>query len=166
MSAFKTSTILYGSPNLISKISDKICESFAADGFETNRESLLNGSEEISLTKGGLFKKIAGLQTALKVSLTPNGNSISFQAGIGIFGQQFIPTVISMLFFWPVLLTQIWGMVQQAKLDDKALSIAQQTINEYNNLSTNSTEGKFCTNCGNRMGVSAQFCSSCGSRLP
>lgn len=57
MSAFKTSTILYSSPNLISKIGDRICEAFAADGFETTRESRLSGGEEISLTKGGLFKK-------------------------------------------------------------------------------------------------------------
>lgn len=51
------------------------------------------------------------MKTALKVNIIPNGNYIQITAGVGIFGQQAIPTVISMLFFWPVLITQISGMV-------------------------------------------------------
>jgi hypothetical protein len=54
--------------------------------------------------------------------------SIAFEAGVGIFGQQAIPTIISMFFFWPVLLTQIWGLIQQSNLDDKAAEIVEKVI--------------------------------------
>ena len=112
------------------------------------------------------------MKTALKVSIVPNGNDANFEAGIGIFGQQAIPTVISMLFFWPVLITQIWGMVQQSKLDDKALAIAEQVAASHNGFnyagattSANYSADKFCTGCGARITTPAKFCPNCGKAL-
>lgn len=173
MGAFNTRTILNGNPSLIPTIADRICQIFSLDGYEINRENLMNGGVDISITKGGMFKAIIGMKTALKITLVPQNNSISFEAGVGIFGQQVIPTVISMLFFWPVLLTQIWGLVQQSNLDDKALDIAQTVINEnrgntYANYSTQTPPpvqgtAKFCTNCGSKLPDDARFCSNCGS---
>ena len=89
-------------------------------------------------------------------------------AGVGIWGQQAIPTVISMLFFWPVLITQIWGMVEQSKLDDKALDIARDVIYMSNAKSAGSNAGsnhKFCTNCGTENSETAKFCNECGKLL-
>ena len=83
-----------------------------------------------------MFKAVLGLKSALKVSLIPKDNAIAFEAGIGIFGQQAIPTIISMLFFWPVLITQIWGIVQQSKLDDKALEIAEEVLKNRDSFTT------------------------------
>lgn len=106
------------------------------------------------------------MRTALKVILIPSDNGISFEAGIGIFGQQFLPTVISMLFAWPVLLTQMWGIVQQSKLDDEALAIANSVISEVKTYTpTNISTFKFCTECGTRLVSDAKFCSNCGSKL-
>lgn len=173
MSAFNTKTILNGNPSLIPLIADRICQSFAADGYEINRDNLMSGGVDISVTKGGVFKAIVGMKTALKITLIPQNNSISFEAGVGIFRQQALPTVISMLFFWPVLLTQIWGLIQQSDLDDKALAIAQAVINEnpspaYSggiNIPQIQGTGKFCTNCGTRLSENARFCSNCGSPI-
>ena len=121
-----------------------------------------------AITKGGVFKAVLGMKTALKVTLLPQGSNINFEAGVGIWGQQAIPTVISMLFFWPVLITQIWGMVEQSKLDDKALEIAKDVI--YMNSNSGETSAgpsgsKFCTNCGTQNPASANFCSGCGRAL-
>lgn len=173
MGAFNTKTILNGNPALIPAIADRICQTFSADGYEINRDNLISGGVDISVTKGGVFKAIVGMKTALKITLIPQNNSISFEAGVGIFGQQALPTVISMLFFWPVLLTQIWGLIQQSDLDDKALSAAQAVIRENGrmNYATGSTPppipgtGKFCTNCGAKLLDNARFCSNCGSPL-
>lgn len=179
MGAFNTKTILNGNPSLIPAIADRICQVFSLDGYEINRDNLMSGGVDISVTKGGVFKAIVGMKTALKITLVPQGNTISFDAGVGIFGQQALPTVISMLFFWPVLLTQIWGLVQQSHLDDKALATAQAVINEnggntYAYASTNigSTTpppvpgtAKFCTNCGSKLPDNARFCSNCGTPL-
>lgn len=173
MGTFNTKTILNSNPSLIPAIADRICQTFAADGYEINRDNLMSGGVDISVTKGGVFKAIVGMKTALKITLIPQSNSISFEAGVGIFGQQALPTVISMLFFWPVLLTQIWGLIQQSGLDDKALAAAQAVISETGGYSSanlgNVTPppvpgtSKFCTTCGAKLAGNARFCSNCGS---
>lgn len=175
MCAFNTKTVLNGNPSLIPSIADRICQIFASDGYEINCDDLISGGADISVTKGGVFKAIVGMKTALKITLIPLNNSISFEAGVGIFGQQALPTVISMLFFWPVLLTQIWGLIRQSDLDDKALSIAQAVVNESGGYSQanmgNVTPppvpdfAKFCTNCGTKLPDNARFCSNCGYSL-
>lgn len=175
MGAFNTKTILNGNPQLIPAIADRICQTFAADGYEINRDNLMSGGVDISVTKGGVFKAIVGMKTALKITLIPQTNSISFEAGVGIFGQQALPTVISMLFFWPVLLTQIWGLIQQSDLDDKALAAAQAVVNEAGGYTSSNFgsvtpppvpgAGKFCTNCGAKLAENAKFCSNCGAPL-
>ena len=168
MGTFSTKKILYGSTSLIPTIANRIQEEFQRDGYEVAMDALSSGGYDISITKGGLFKAVLGMKTALKVTLLPQGSSIHFEAGVGIWGQQAIPTVISMLFFWPVLLTQIWGMVEQSKLDDKALEIAKDVI--YMNSNSGATSAgpsgsKFCTNCGTQNPTSANFCSGCGRPL-
>lgn len=171
MGAFNTKTILNGNPALIPAIADRICQVFSVDGYEINREHLMSGGVDISVTKGGTFKAILGMKTALKITLVPQTASVSFEAGVGIFGQQALPTAISMFFFWPVLLTQIWGLVQQADLDDKALAAAQAVINENggntyaNSTAQTSCTARFCTSCGAKLSDNAHFCSNCGSPI-
>lgn len=169
MATFSTKKIIYGSTSLIPTIANRIQEEFQNDGYEVAMDALSSGGYDISITKGGIFKAVLGMKTALKVTLLPQGNNIHFEAGVGIWGQQAIPTVISMLFFWPVLITQIWGMVEQSKLDDKALEIAQDVIcmnnHEGSPHSDNNGGGKFCTNCGTKLDGSSKFCSNCGTRL-
>ena len=168
MGTFSTKKILYGSTSLIPTIANRIQEEFQRDGYEVAMDALSSGGYDISITKGGLFKAVLGMKTALKVTLLPQGSSIHFEAGVGIWGQQAIPTVISMLFFWPVLLTQIWGMVEQSKLDDKALEIAEGVVYMNSNTgaaSASSAGSKFCTGCGTQNAESANFCSGCGKPL-
>ena len=129
MGVFESDKELIGSPKYIPQLAEKICQTFAADGFETSKEITSVGSCDISLYKGGLFKAVLGMKSALKVTISPQNDNIYIKAGVGIFGQQAIPTVITMLVFWPVLLAQIWGMVQQSKLDDLAINIAEEELN-------------------------------------
>ena len=169
MATFSTKKTLYGSTSLIPTIANRIQEEFQNDGYEVSMDALSSGGYGISITKGGVFKAVLGMKTALKVTLLPQDNNIHFEAGIGIWGQQAIPTVISMFFFWPVLITQIWGMVEQSKLDDKALEIAQDVICINNHVGSSATGanlgGKFCTNCGASVSEQAKFCPNCGAKL-
>jgi len=166
MATFNTKKVLYGSSSLIPTIANRIQEEFQLDGYDVSMEALSSGGYDISITKGGMFKAVLGLKTALKVTLLPLGNKIQFEAGVGIWGQQAIPTVISMLIFWPVLITQIGGMVKQAKLDDKALAITQEVIQKHAAENPAKAEGrKFCTNCGTENPETAKFCSACGKEL-
>lgn len=168
MGTFNTTKILYASPSLIPAIADAICHDFQADGFDVKLDSTLSGGADISISKGGTFKAVLGMKSALKISLVPQSGNIAFEAGVGLFGQQIVPTIISMLLYWPVLMTQIWGLVRQAKLDDRALEIAESVIKEHGLLSSDlpptDTE-KFCTECGAKFSLGAKFCSVCGAKL-
>ena len=170
MAAFNTKKILYGAAPLIPTIANRISEEFQNEGYEVSMDALSSGSYDISITKGGLFKAVLGMKTALKVTLLAQGQNVKFEAGVGIWGQQAVPTVISMLFFWPVIITQIWGMVEQAKLDDKALEIAMGVVamNKNNNVEVATPDSlgyKFCTVCGTKNTESANFCCGCGKQL-
>lgn len=175
MGVFNTKAILNGDPKLISKIADRICKDFRADGYEGYRDNLSNGCVDISLTKGSFFKSVLGMDTALKIRLESQDNAISFDAGIGIFGKETIPMMISMFFMWPVLMTQIWGLVKQSRIDDKALDIAKSVIMENTSapqiciIPSNSQPVKanvtICSNCGTKLPDGARFCFNCGIPL-
>ena len=128
MGAFTTKKTLYGNPSQIPAVAEQIRQSFAADGYEVRIENPANG-QEIYITKGGFVKAALGLRSALKVTMKPtrDGN-INFEAGVSIFKQQFVPTVITMCFFSPVVIAQIWGMIKQSKLDEKAVLVAERAL--------------------------------------
>lgn len=162
MATYSKQKLLDASAAQIPQIAEAIRRDFSDDGFEVHVDSLMSGGRDISITKGNLFKAVLGMRSALKISLTPRQSGVFFDANVGIYGQQAIPTVISMLFFWPVLITQIWGLVQQSSLDDRALEVAEKFI--LQEKATNETT-KFCTNCGARIVLSSNFCPSCGCKL-
>ena len=168
MGTFSTKKILYGSTSLIPTIANRIQEEFKNEGYDVVMDALSSGGYDISISKGGIFKAILGMKTALKVTLLPQDDSINFEAGVGIWGQQAIPSIISMFFLGPVMLTQIWGLAQQAKLDDKALDIARDVIytsgNKVADVITNAG-AKFCTSCGTKNVEMAKFCCGCGRPL-
>ena len=166
MSRYDTKKLLKADASQIEAISKAICTEFKNDGFEVMVDDLLSGGKDISITKGNLFKAVLGMRSALKIALTPQTDGVMFDANVGIYGQQAIPTVITMFFFWPVLLTQIWGLVEQSKLDDHALSVAESAIDT---TSTTPTllhhDVKYCTHCGKEMDQSAKFCPECGEKI-
>jgi ribosomal protein L40E len=171
MGTFNTRKLLQASPSLIPLMVQRITEQFEADGYEVESEQLSSGGCDVSLRKGGFFKSVLGMKTALKVSLQPQGGNIMFEAGVGIFGQQIIPLAITYFIYWPVAITQIWGLVKQSKLDDKALQVVQDVIieanaeNNFENTTTQSANKKFCTQCGAANSSNAKFCSACGAKL-
>ena len=169
MGTYNKRKLLAASTSQIPYIAEAIRKDFEMDGFEVNTDILMSGGRDISVTKGNLFKAVLGMRSALKISLTPQSSGVLFDANIGIFGQQAIPTVISMLFFWPVLITQIWGLVEQSKLDDRALETAERAIaggtTHTSSQFANTTTGKFCTNCGTSLSGDSNFCPVCGNHL-
>ena len=128
MGAFTTKKTLYGNVSQIPAVAEQIRQAFTADGYEVRIDNPANG-QEIYITKGGFIKAAMGLRSALKVTMKPSRDgNINFEAGVSIFKQQFIPTVITMCFFSLVVIAQIWGMIKQSKLDEKAVAIAERAI--------------------------------------
>lgn len=169
MGTFNTKTILHGDPALIPLIASRIEESFEAEDYKVETQNLMSGSADISIAKGGIFKTVLGMKTALKINLQPQGGEISFSASVGLFGQQIIPALIAWFYAWPIIITQIWGLVKQSQLDDKALAIAEAVVKENTpepKVSAASVPGKrFCTRCGRPVPEGASFCPSCGTKL-
>lgn len=152
-----------------------LCRHFQQKGFETKAERRITGNWEVDITRGSFFKSICGLKTALKVQINGSGGQTSVKAGVGIFGQQAVPTVISVMFFWPVLLTQIWGLISQAQLDDEAIDVVERSLRQQAEGVPASTPdstpalaagvGKFCGNCGQANSGKGNFCTECGQSL-
>jgi hypothetical protein len=176
MGTYSKRRLLRASVSHIPQIAEAIKRDFELDGFEVKVEEIYGGGRDISVTKGDSFKAVLGMRSALKIALRPQVDGVLFDANVGIFGQQAIPTVISMFFFWPVLITQIWGMVQQSKLDDRALEVAERAIMSSNFTANNvyaqpeapsgGSEGaSFCMNCGAKLVSGAKFCPQCGTKL-
>lgn len=169
MSTFSSSKVLNGNPAWIPEIANCIASEFQKDGFKAEIKNYPGGVYDISLAKGNVFKAVLGMKSALKVTLTPEVGSINIKAGVGIFGQQAIPTAITLFAFWPVLIPQIWGMVKQSKLDDKAIAIAEQIISQkhassFSSYSTGDGDC-FCPNCGKKVAADARFCANCGEKI-
>ena len=153
-------------------MAESIRQEFIYDGFEVNVETLLSGGVDISITKGNVFKAVLGMRSALKVTLIPQQTGVLFDANVGVFGQQAVPAVISMFFFWPVLITQIWGLVQQASLDDRALAAAERVIGgQQYQVPTQEApvaavgSANFCPECGQKVEPGGKFCPNCGTKL-
>lgn len=168
MGTFNTHKIINAEPSLIPAMSDKITEHFKSQGYEVDVQVSDLGTYDISLTKGGVFKAVLGLKTALKVTLKPESDRVTFDAGIGIFGQQLIPTLVMYFVAWPVLLTQLWGMVQQSNLDDTALMLAESVIPSVKPVYKNTesaTVSSFCSECGGKLDTLMKFCPNCGAKI-
>ena len=81
-----------------------------------------------------------------------------------------IPTIISMLFFWPVLVTQLWGIIQQSNLDEKAIVVAEESIRQYSGSdrmsATIAIQNRiYCTACGKMNTSAIKYCGECGEKL-
>lgn len=171
MATFEKHLVLQGSPAAIGDIAEAIKTEFSAEGFEVEVYNMSTGGADISITKGNLFKAVLGMKSALKVTLSPQNGGIAFDASVGIFGQQLVPTIISWFYLWPVLITQIWGLVKQSKLDDKALEIAQRVLHTATysapaipDFTQKASSGKYCPNCGTAIESGAKFCPNCGTK--
>lgn len=165
--AFSSTRIFNVSPNLIQPIAEDVATQLTAEGYDVDVESSLGNDVQISLSKGGMFKKVLGLQTALNVMLSDQGDSIKAEATVGIFKQQVIPTLIMLFITWPVIVTQIVGLVKQSHLDDHIMELIDSAISQLGAkvaLKKVAKNGAYCPNCGTRVS-GGKFCSECGEGL-
>ena len=115
----------------LSPVAQDVMRHFEQQGFEVTEAHLPAGGVQVSIRKGGTFKAMVGLRSALNIKIEPKANGTRVQAGVGIFGQQAIPTAITLLVFWPVVVAQVWNMAQEAKLDEEALGVAEESLKAH-----------------------------------
>lgn len=154
MAIFHSSKLIAATESAIPAMEQNIVNYFTGEGYECSSTPLCGGGRQVSVTKGGVFKATLGLRTSLNIKLMPQNGGVLVDA-VGIFGQQVIPTMITLFVAWPVLLTQIWGLIKQSKIDDTAINLAEQAT----------TTKQKCPHCGASMISGTSFCTICGSKL-
>ena len=65
MGTFNTRKIINADSALIPSMANKITDYFKAEGYDSDVKVSALGTYDISLTKGGMFKAVLGLKTAL-----------------------------------------------------------------------------------------------------
>jgi hypothetical protein len=112
----------------LAPVAQEVMGHFESQDYEVTETLIPTGGVQASIRRGGTFKAIIGLKTALNIKMEPVANGTKVEAGVGIFGQQAIPTAITLLVFWPVVIAQVWNMAQEAKLDEEALRVAEESL--------------------------------------
>lgn len=135
MGFFKSSVIYYNASNYTDLLATELQQVFRYEDYEVSGIKLPSGEWDISIRKGNLFKAVLGLQTALKIKITPTSPHICISTDVGIFGQQAIPTLLTVCVWWPIAISQIWGIVKQRKLDNlvyhRALNILTKLTGRF-----------------------------------
>jgi len=166
MGAFSQKKVFDVFPNNLDKVSKDVIDHFTAQGYETNCKDMISGGFDLSISKSNLFKNICGMKSALKIKVLTAYDNVTVEISVGIWGQQLIPSVISMFVYWPILISQIWGLIKQSNLDDEALEIIETSLNEHCRKADNSNqEMVYCPKCGTGYPKGTKFCSNDASPL-
>ena len=115
----------------VAPVAQDVMRHFESQDFEVTETNIPTGGVQVSIRRGGTFKAIIGLKTALNIKIEPVANGTTVEAGVGIFGQQAVPTAITLLVFWPVIIAQVWNMAQEAHLDEEALRVAEESLKAH-----------------------------------
>jgi hypothetical protein len=115
----------------VAPVAQDVVHHFEQQDFEVTETNIPAGGVQVSIRRGGTFKVIIGMKTALNIKIEPVANGTTVEAGVGIFGQQAIPTAITLLVFWPVIIAQVWNMAQEANLDEEALRVAEESVKAH-----------------------------------
>jgi len=123
----------------VAPVAQDVMHHFEEQDFEVTETNIPTGGAQVSIRKGGTFKAIIGMKTALNIKIEPVANGTTVDAGVGIFGQQAIPTAITLLVFWPVLIAQVWNMARESNLDDEALRVAEESLKAHSSEAPSET---------------------------
>ena len=115
----------------VAPVAQEVMRHFEQQDFEVTETNIPAGGVQVSIRRGGTFKAIIGMKTALNIKIEPVANGTTVEAGVGIFGQQAVPTAITLLVFWPVIIAQVWNMAQEANLDEEALGVAEESLKAH-----------------------------------
>ncbi|OJF14184.1 zinc ribbon domain-containing protein [Couchioplanes caeruleus] len=171
MGMFKTERRFWTDVTDLEPIVEALTEHFCAKGYEVVSSQTGSGAWDVDITRTGVFRAVAGLRTALKVRLEAEPGSVWARAGVGVFGQQVLPAVVTMFFLWPVIVTQIWGVVRAAKADDEAIAVIEAGLERTKAIFRQATTGAgsgtagCCAACGTPQSSGGRFCTNCGAHL-
>ena len=132
MGLFKSIKLYENASIYVEAVANSFINSMKYDGYDVEGIKMPSGEWDISIKKGDLLRAVVGLQTAMKVVIIPNAPHVYVKTGVGIFGQQAIPSLLTAFVFHPLLILQVWGLIKQYKLDE----IVTRKINQAFNMAS------------------------------
>jgi hypothetical protein len=163
MALFTSSRYFSVTPPDLERVARDVMDHFRRQGFEVACEPIASRGWKVSISRGDAFKAVLGMKTALNVEIEPYMAGVMARAHVGLFELQAIPTALSVFVFPPVALAQIWGMVQQFKLDDEALDCVERSLLARAGGST--LGASQCPRCGAAIQTPGKFCAQCGNKI-
>jgi len=134
MSVFKSETLIPITVTDSEPVARELAAHFEQRGYQVECSHISDSQWEVGITRGGMFKAAVGLKSAMKVQLEVRPTGTMVRAGAGIFGMQAVPTAITLFVAWPVLLTQVWGLIREAELDDEAVRVVEMSLKRLQRL--------------------------------
>lgn len=125
---FATSRVIPVQAANLGAAAEDLMDHFRIQGYDVAATQLGSGGYFVSISKGDWFRALLGMKTALNVRIEPGYEGVNVRASIGIFELQLLPTIITAFVFAPVILGQIWGIVQQNKLDEEAVQVVERSL--------------------------------------
>lgn len=126
--------------NDLGPVGEDVMRHFGLEGYNVSGTRLASGGWHISMHKGDWFKAILGLKTALNLTIERVSGGTRVKASVGIFELQALPTIITIFVFAPVVLGQIWGIVQQNQLDEEAVRYVEDRLSYYGGVTSPSND--------------------------
>ena len=170
MGMFKTNRSFPYTPASLAAVAEQVKAAFQAEGYEAIGHETPGGGQFISLTKGDTFKAVLGLKTALNIQMDPKPGGTDVEAKIGTYGEAFIGAAVAAFVFWPLILTQVAGVVESSKLDDRAMVEIEKALKAHaNGTATGASSQESTTSAGSASSAPegvTKTCSSCGASLP
>ena len=160
MSTFNSAKSYEVSSSFIPNAIDAVKTALELDGFHFERKPGTHNKTVIEVTKENLVKHIVGLNQGLRITFESEGEHVNVDAKGIVLKNQLIASTISFVFFWPVLIPQIIGLIKQSKLDERAIAIVDSAYSTY------MLEAPvFCTHCGGRITKHDTRCPHCSANL-
>ena len=112
-------------------VAQDVLQHFQVQGYTVSSSRLAPSGWYVSIHKGEWFRMMLGMKTALNIRIEPRPDGTFVSASIGIFDLQILPTIVAVFVFAPVVLGQIWGIIQQNQLDEEAVRVVEDRLAFY-----------------------------------
>jgi hypothetical protein len=145
MKVFRSERLVPIAVGDLEPVAQELAAHFKQRNYQVECSEVADGQWEVGITRGGIFKTVVGLKSALKIQLEARPKGTMVRAGAGIFGKQAAPTAIAIVTAWPialpVVLAQVWGIVREAGLDNEAIRVVELSLNRVQRLTGLSDNG-------------------------
>src|SRR5918993_1177624 len=92
----------------LAPVAQDVMRHFEEQDYEVTETHIPTGGVQVSIRRGGTFKAIIGLKTALNIRVEPQANGTKVEAGGGGFWEEGGPTAITPLGFFAVIKSPAW----------------------------------------------------------